>query len=143
MAFATLALRKGSRCILSPGECKARLAGKLGSGPAFANTTRVCYGYACSHPYEDNEVKEENGGPDAEEEDDDDATKDAYGARRREPRCGEERQNSNAEERDESSNAEKKDERMRKMRDPTRRSRAADRLVALPARCLTTVQSRN
>ncbi|KAG2888200.1 hypothetical protein PC114_g18480 [Phytophthora cactorum] len=33
--------------------------------------------------------------------------------------------------------------RMRKMRDPTQRSRAADRLVALPARCLTTVQSRN
>ncbi|KAG6965401.1 hypothetical protein JG687_00005443 [Phytophthora cactorum] len=126
MAFATLALRKGSRCILTPGECKTRLAGKLGklgAGPAFANTTRVYYGYAfCSHPNRDGAVEtrhlqirrqrgeKEDGDPDAEEEDYDDATKDAYGARRRELRCGEERQNSNAEERDESSNADEEDE---------------------------------
>ncbi|RAW30503.1 hypothetical protein PC110_g13140 [Phytophthora cactorum] len=54
--------------------------------------------------------EKEDGDPDAEEEDYDDATKDAYGARRRELRCGEERQNSNAEERDESSNADEEDE---------------------------------
>ncbi|KAF1790298.1 hypothetical protein GQ600_20943 [Phytophthora cactorum] len=103
MAFATLALRKGSRCILTPGECKTRLAGKLGklgAGPAFANTTRI----------RRQRGEKEDGDPDAEEEDYDDATKDAYGARRRELRCGEERQNSNAEERDESSNADEEDE---------------------------------
>ncbi|KAG3115455.1 hypothetical protein PI124_g5338 [Phytophthora idaei] len=33
-----------------PGETKVRLAEELGAGPASANTARVCFGYATSHP---------------------------------------------------------------------------------------------
>ncbi|KAG4230352.1 hypothetical protein PC116_g21356 [Phytophthora cactorum] len=46
MSFATLALRKGVAALLLKKDSLTWrvLAGKLGAGPAFANTARVCYG---------------------------------------------------------------------------------------------------
>ncbi|KAG6950125.1 hypothetical protein JG687_00014440 [Phytophthora cactorum] len=56
--FPKLSRRRGLsvRYIGCSGECNLWLAGKLGAGPAYANTPRPCYaggscnGYARSHP---------------------------------------------------------------------------------------------